>query len=79
MRDADEFAEGHAKGAVNIPLPQLRSRLAELPTATPLHVYCGVGQRAYYAVRLLLQHGHDARDISGGWTTAELGLQPRVE
>lgn len=70
VRDDDEFAEGHADGAVNIPLPQLRDRLAELPENKPLHVYCGVGQRAYYAVRLLLQHGFDARDISGGWITA---------
>lgn len=72
VRDADEFAEGHPPGAVNIPLPELRQRLGELPAATPLHVYCGVGQRAYYAVRLLLQRGYEARDISGGWTTASL-------
>lgn len=70
VRDEDEFAEGHADSAVNIPLPQLRDRLAELPENKPLHVYCGVGQRAYYAVRLLLQHGFEAHDISGGWITA---------
>jgi len=70
VRDDDEFAEGHAEGALNIPLPQLRDRLGELPQDKTLHVYCGVGQRAYYAVRLLLQHGFDARDISGGWITA---------
>jgi NADPH-dependent 2,4-dienoyl-CoA reductase/sulfur reductase-like enzyme/rhodanese-related sulfurtransferase len=72
VRDEDEFADGHAGGAVNIPLPQLRDRLGELPKGGALHVYCGVGQRAYYAVRLLLQHGFDARDISGGWITAEM-------
>lgn len=70
VRDDDEFVEGHAAGAVNIPLNDLRSRMEELPTRKPLHVYCGVGQRAYYAVRLLMQHGIDARDISGGWITA---------
>jgi len=72
VRDNDEFADGHAEGAMNVPLPQLRSRLAELPKDRPIHIYCGVGQRAYYAVRLLNQHGYDARDISGGWTTAEM-------
>ena len=70
VRDDDEFSAGHAEGAVNIPLNQLRSRLSELPQDQSLHVYCGVGQRAYYAVRLLLQHGFDARDICGGWITA---------
>jgi len=72
VRDEDEFAEGHADGAINIPLPQLRDRIAELPEHKTLHTYCGVGQRAYYAVRLLLQHGYDARDISGGWITASM-------
>lgn len=72
VRDNDEFADGHAEGSMNVPLPQLRSRLAELPKDRPIHIYCGVGQRAYYAVRLLNQHGYDARDISGGWTTAEM-------
>lgn len=75
VRDDDEFADGHADGAINIPLSELRARLASLPKDRTLHVYCGVGQRAYYAVRLLKQHGYDARDISGGWTTAEM-LQP---
>ncbi|MFN0075942.1 MAG: FAD-dependent oxidoreductase [Prosthecobacter sp.] len=70
VRDADEFAEGHAAGAVNIPLPELRDRLGELPRDRALHTYCGVGQRAYYAVRMLQQNGFDARDISGGWITA---------
>ncbi len=70
VRDDDEFAEGHAAGAVNIPLNDLRSRMNEVPTGKPVHAYCGVGQRAYYAVRLLMQHGFDARDISGGWITA---------
>jgi NADPH-dependent 2,4-dienoyl-CoA reductase/sulfur reductase-like enzyme/rhodanese-related sulfurtransferase len=72
VRDPEEFAEGHAPGALNIPLPQLRDRLSELPEHPTLHVYCGVGQRAYYAVRLLLQQGFDARDISGGWMTARM-------
>lgn len=30
-----------------------------------------VGQRTYYAARLLL-HRFDAREISGGWITAEM-------
>jgi NADPH-dependent 2,4-dienoyl-CoA reductase/sulfur reductase-like enzyme/rhodanese-related sulfurtransferase len=72
VRDDDEYAEGHASGSINIPLPELRSRLTELSKQQKLHVYCGVGQRAYYAVRLLLQHGYDACDISGGWITAAM-------
>lgn len=69
VRDPDEYAEGHVPGALNIPLPQLRNRLDELPTSQEIWAYCGVGQRAYYAVRLLIQHGFAARNLPGGMRT----------
>jgi rhodanese-related sulfurtransferase len=69
VREPDEFAAGHVAGAVNLPLSQLRGRYRELPRDRPLAVYCQVGQRGYYAVRFLLQHGYRAANLSGGWTT----------
>jgi NADPH-dependent 2,4-dienoyl-CoA reductase/sulfur reductase-like enzyme/rhodanese-related sulfurtransferase len=69
VREPDEFAAGHVAGAVNQPLSQLRERYGELPRDRPLDVYCQVGQRGYYAVRFLLQHGYRAANLSGGWTT----------
>jgi rhodanese-related sulfurtransferase len=53
-------------GALNIPLGQLRQRLSELPRDREIHVICRSGQRAYYATRILLQHGFKAKNISGG-------------
>ncbi len=50
----------------NIPLGELRSRLDELPRDREIHVVCRSGQRAYYATRILLQHGFDAKVRSGG-------------
>jgi NADPH-dependent 2,4-dienoyl-CoA reductase/sulfur reductase-like enzyme/rhodanese-related sulfurtransferase len=70
VRDPDECQGGMIAGAVNIPLAQLRQRLAELPTDRPINVVCAVGQRAYYAVRILRQRGFDARHFSGGMQTA---------
>jgi hypothetical protein len=32
VRPADEYAAGHLKGAVSIPLAELADRLAEIPT-----------------------------------------------
>jgi hypothetical protein len=46
----------------NIPLPSSVTAFPNRPRAS--------GQHAYYAARLLMQHGFDARDISSGWIMA---------
>jgi rhodanese-related sulfurtransferase len=66
VRQKPELAVEHVPGAVNIPLGELRARLAELPRDREIRVVCRSGQRAYYATRLLLQHGFDAHVVSGG-------------
>jgi NADPH-dependent 2,4-dienoyl-CoA reductase/sulfur reductase-like enzyme/rhodanese-related sulfurtransferase len=66
VREPFELAVEDVEGAVNIPLGELRARLDELPRDKTIHVICRSGQRAYYATRLLLQHGLDARNVSGG-------------
>jgi NADPH-dependent 2,4-dienoyl-CoA reductase/sulfur reductase-like enzyme/rhodanese-related sulfurtransferase len=71
VRDPEEFAAGHLPRAVNLPLSQLRRRFAELPREREIWVSCGVGQRAYYAIRFLAQHGYQARNLSGGYATYE--------
>jgi NADPH-dependent 2,4-dienoyl-CoA reductase/sulfur reductase-like enzyme/rhodanese-related sulfurtransferase len=66
VRHPAELAVEGVPGAVNIPLDQLRTRLAELPRDREIHVICRSGQRAYYATRILLQNGFMARNLSGG-------------
>lgn len=69
VRSEEEFAAGALPGAVLMPLSSLRSRLAELDRDRPVYLYCGVGQRAYNAARVLAQHGFsDVWNISGGLT-----------
>ena len=80
VRDPDEYDAGHVPGAINVPLAQLRRRHEELPRDRPLALCCGVGQRAYYATRFLLQRGYRAANLSGGYATYRalraVGLAP---
>jgi NADPH-dependent 2,4-dienoyl-CoA reductase/sulfur reductase-like enzyme/rhodanese-related sulfurtransferase len=79
VRNPPELAVELIPGAVNIPLPELRSRLHELPRDREISVFCRSGQRGYYATRILLQHGFRAKNIAGGmltrsqWAPAEEG------
>jgi len=66
VRQPVELIVESVPGAVHIPLHQLRARLAELPRDREIHVICRSAQRAYYATRVLLQHGFKARNLSGG-------------
>jgi NADPH-dependent 2,4-dienoyl-CoA reductase/sulfur reductase-like enzyme/rhodanese-related sulfurtransferase len=66
VRNPPELAVEHVPGAVNIPLPELRGRLKELPKDREIAVICRSAVRAYYATRILLQNGFKARNISGG-------------
>jgi NADPH-dependent 2,4-dienoyl-CoA reductase/sulfur reductase-like enzyme/rhodanese-related sulfurtransferase len=74
VRTVQEYAAGHIPGAVNIPVDELRVRLAELPRDRELAVYCQVGQRGYLATRILLQAGFRAANIGGGYKTYKLLL-----
>jgi NADPH-dependent 2,4-dienoyl-CoA reductase/sulfur reductase-like enzyme/rhodanese-related sulfurtransferase len=69
VREPAEFAAGAIPGAVNIPLGKLRERMNELPKEREIWINCGVGQRAYYACRILTQHGYKAKNLSGGIQT----------
>jgi len=65
VRQPVELAVERVPGAVNIPLPQLRARLGELPKDREILVICRSAQRAYYATRILIGNGYKARNLSG--------------
>jgi rhodanese-related sulfurtransferase len=69
VRSPAEHKAWNIRGSLLIPLPQLRERLAELPTDRELYVYCRSGFRSYLAYRLLVQHGFRAKTLSGGELT----------
>ena len=66
VRQPVELVVETVPGALNIPLPELRTRLGELPRDREIHIICRSAQRAYYATRILVQNGFKAKNISGG-------------
>jgi rhodanese-related sulfurtransferase len=74
VRDADEVADfGKLENAVNIPLGQLRDRLAELPRDRRIVTYCQKGQRGYLAACVLRGVGfEDVANLRGGFLQARL-------
>jgi rhodanese-related sulfurtransferase len=55
-----------ASHAVNIPLNDLRDHLNDIDKDKHIVVTCASGQRAYYACRILQQHGFEHVDNLGG-------------
>jgi NADPH-dependent 2,4-dienoyl-CoA reductase/sulfur reductase-like enzyme/rhodanese-related sulfurtransferase len=72
VRNPPELAVESVPGALNIPLPELRARLGELPRDREILLICRSAQRAYYATRILLQNGFKARNLSGGMLSRSL-------
>lgn len=67
VREADEWAAGHAPGAVHVPLGEVPARLDELPeTDDPLPVICRSGGRSSRAVQWLMHQGFDVVNVDGG-------------
>ena len=68
VREPGEYAAGHLKGAVNIPLSQLRERMEEVPRDRPVYLHCRTSQRSYYALCQLVGSGRrNVWNISGSF------------
>jgi rhodanese-related sulfurtransferase len=66
VRSPEEFERGHVPGAVNIPLPHLSQRLADLSKEATLTLVCWSGQRASAAADLLQGKGYTCSVLAGG-------------
>jgi len=71
VRDADEFAKGSLKTAINIPVDQLKKRIAELPSDKPIVFVCGTGARSgesFYMVQDLRPEMKSVYYVEAGMT-----------
>jgi NADPH-dependent 2,4-dienoyl-CoA reductase/sulfur reductase-like enzyme/peroxiredoxin family protein/rhodanese-related sulfurtransferase/TusA-related sulfurtransferase len=72
VRSEIEHANGHIESSINIPVDDLRGRLAELDPSKEIWVYCQVGLRGYTASRILQQKGFRVKNLTGGFKTYQL-------
>lgn len=67
VREHDEWAAGHAPGAIHIPMGDIPARLDEIPsTDDSLPVICRSGGRSQRVVQWLVQQGFDVVNVQGG-------------
>jgi len=70
VRRETEFADGHVKGALNLPLNDLvdPGSMTDLEEQFNIYLHCGGGYRSIIAASLLKRQGiHNLRNVVGGW------------
>jgi uncharacterized protein len=80
VREPYEFVAGHAAIAKNVPLSQLKERLAEIPKNKKVYVVCRSGRRSRRALHILREAGYrKAQPIRGGMLAWQLAQLPTVK
>lgn len=70
VRKVPEYADGHIKEALNIPLDELTDpgSMANLEENHNIYVHCAGGYRSVIAASLMKRQGiHNLRNVVGGW------------
>ncbi|MEJ7683707.1 MAG: rhodanese-like domain-containing protein [Segetibacter sp.] len=80
VRKEVEFADGHIKDGVNIPLANMTdpASMANIEDTDNLYLHCGSGYRSTIAASLMKRQGiHNLRNVLGGWN--KIKDQPGIE
>jgi rhodanese-related sulfurtransferase len=81
VRDAAEYAAGHATGARNVPLDQLEQKLPGTVKnkSVPVLLMCATGARAQRALATAKKLGYEQAQVVGGglksWKDANLPIE----
>ncbi|HEY2726598.1 MAG TPA: MBL fold metallo-hydrolase [Parafilimonas sp.] len=82
VRREPEYADGHVKDAVNIPLSDLTdpASMANIEDDQNLYVHCAGGYRSVIASSLLKRQGiHNLYNVLGGWDKIKLKDKIKTE
>ncbi len=80
VRKKSEFDSEHIIGAVNVPLNEINSHLAEFSKDKPFVLHCAGGYRSMIAASILKRRGFDNfADVEGGFTAIADEDLPRTK
>ena len=71
VRTKAEFANGHIKGSINIPLNNLSNHYAKMKKDDPVITCCASGVRSAQAKSILVANGFTRVYNGGGWKGLE--------
>lgn len=80
VRKPAEFADGHVKGAANIPLDEMTDPavISKADDELNMYIHCQSGYRSVIACSLLKRDGfHNLRNVSGGYKN--ISHTPRIQ
>ncbi|UGY92615.1 rhodanese-like domain-containing protein [Streptomyces gobiensis] len=81
VREDDEWAAGHAEGALHVPMSGFVARLGEVTEQAGdqrIFVVCRVGGRSAQVTQYLVGQGFDAVNVEGGMQAWEAAGRPLV-
>jgi rhodanese-related sulfurtransferase len=82
VREDDEWAAGHAAGALHVPMSDFVARSGEVTAKAadggPVYVVCRSGGRSAQVTQYLRQQGLDAVNVDGGMLDWEAAGRPLV-
>jgi glyoxylase-like metal-dependent hydrolase (beta-lactamase superfamily II)/rhodanese-related sulfurtransferase len=82
VRKEIEFADGHVKNAINMPLADMTdvALIAGFEDNQNLYLHCAGGYRSVIACSLLKKQGlHNLRNITGGWAKIKEESRIKIE
>ena len=81
VREPDELAAGHARGAVNIPMSEFVGRIGEIDTERDVYLICKLGGRSRECGEYLEQArgGEHVINVEGGTEAWREQALPMVE
>lgn len=75
VRTRQEYAGGHVKGSINIPLNELNANLKKINKSKPVITCCASGMRSSSARGILKSNGYAEVYNGGGWSSLQSKLR----